>query len=164
MLQTPIISRYAIAMRFCVRIAAITAVLTLFGCNKAPEVAATGPSTVKIDPVSKPVPTNGKIHSLAKYIEISGFRLSEPKAGTVRVRMNVVNHSNADLGELPMKVSIMAAGAKPEDPPIAEVAIKVTLGPEETKQAEASSPSKVRLYELPDWQFLRCTFEITAAP
>ena len=100
---------------------------------------------------------------MAKNIEISGFRLSESKAGLLRVRMNIVNHSGADLGEIPMKVRVTAAGAKPEDPPVADVSFKVTLGPEESKQVEPAFPTKLRVYELPDWQFLRCTFEITSA-
>ena len=100
---------------------------------------------------------------MAKNIEISGYRLSESKAGLLRVRMNIVNHSGADLGEIPMKVRITAVGLKPEDPPVAEVSFKVTLGPEETKQVEPTFPTKLRIYELPDWQFLRCTFEIVPA-
>ncbi len=115
------------------------------------------------DPISKPIATNGKIHSMAKYIEMSGYRLAEPKAGTIRIRMNVVNHSSADLGELPIRVRLVANAAKPEDPPLAEFDIKISLGPEESKQVESIMPTKLRLYELPDWQFLRGQFEIKPA-
>ena len=100
------------------------------------------------------------MHPMTKHIEISGYRLSEVKPGTLRIRMNVVNHSGADLGEVPMKVRITATGAKPEDPPVAEVTFKVALGPEESKQVEPTYPTKLRVYELPDWQLLRCTVAI----
>ena len=111
------------------------------------------------------MPTNGKIHPLAKHLELGGFRISEPKPGTLRVKFNVVNHSQADLGDLEMNVALMPAGSKPEDPPICTVKIKVPgLGPEESKAVEGTAPIKLRVYELPDWQFIRAGFEITAPP
>lgn len=134
--------------------------LILVGCSGSKEVANAPASGLAVEPLTKPVATNGKMHPMAKHIEISGYRLSEVKPGTLRVRMNVVNHSGADLGEVPMRVRVTAAGAKPEDPPVAEVTFKVSLGPEESKQVEPTYPSKLRVYELPDWQFLRCTVEI----
>jgi hypothetical protein len=147
------------------RVAACAMTMFLFGCSSTKEDAKGGPpqaAAAGADPISRPVPTNGKLHSLAKYIELSGYRLAESKAGTLRIRMNVVNHSGADLGEVTMKVRLMAAGAKAEDPAVTEFQTKVALGPEESKQVETSVPTKLRLYELPDWQFLRGTFEITA--
>jgi len=144
--------------------AACAMTMFLFGCGGTKEDAKGGPppAAAGSDPISKPVPTNGKLHSLAKYIELSGYRLAEAKAGSLRVRMNVINHSGADLGEVTMKVRLVAAGAKPEDPAVTEFETKVALGPFESKQVETSVPTKLRLYELPDWQFLRGTFEITA--
>ncbi len=156
-------SRYANAMRFLflgqLFFGSVLG-LTLIGCSGSKEVAGGPAFGVAGEPLTKPLATNGKMHPMAKHIEISGYRLSEPKPGTLRVKMNVVNHSRADLGEVPMKVRITAAGAKPEDPPVAEVTFKVALGPEESKQVEPTYPSKLRVYELPDWQFLRCTVEI----
>jgi hypothetical protein len=137
--------------------------LSVIGCGSSKEVAAgTGSASVP-EALSKPVATNGKMHPMAKHIEISGYRLSETKGGVVKIRMNIVNHSGADLGEVPMKVRLFAFGSKPEDPPIAEVKFKVALGPEESKQVEPTYETKLRIYELPDWQFLRCTFEIVPA-
>lgn len=153
-------------MRTLTVLATAATFLLLIGCGETKEDAkgkSKGPTTVApADPISRPVATNGKVHSLAKYIEISGYRLAESKAGTLKIKLNVVNHSGADLGELPMKIRLYAAGAKPEDPSLAEFDIKVALGPEESKQVDSAIPTKLRLYELPDWQFLRCTFEITA--
>lgn len=75
----------------------------------------------------------------------------------------VVNHSEADIGELGVKVRLTTSSAKPDDPPIAEFQVKVpTLGPEEIQDVVATAPSKLRIYELPDWQFLKAEFEITS--
>lgn len=146
------------------RTIAVPLVLLLVGCA-APKEDAKGPAVqvrTLYEASSKPeAGSDGKAHPMAKYIEISGYRLSEAK-GSIRIKMNVVNHSIADLGELAMKIRIVAAGAKPEDPPVTEFTTKVSLGPEESKQVETSVPTKLRLYELPDWQFVRSTFLITS--
>ncbi len=108
------------------------------------------------------VPT--KKHPLAKYVELVGFRLSEAGGGKLRVKFVVVNQFGGgywrDLG---VRVRLMTSSSKPEDPPISEFDVKVpTLGPEEIKDVEATTPSKLRIYELPDWQFLKAEFEITS--
>jgi hypothetical protein len=136
-------------------------VLFLVGCSspapqsKAPVADPNGPG---------PAATSSK-HPLAKYIELSGFRLSEGSPGKLKIRYVAVNHSEADLSEMVMKVKIVPPNAKPEDAPVAEFEAKVpALGPHEVKDLEASAPTKLRLYELPDWQFLRGQFEITSPP
>src|SRR5271154_3379363 len=104
-----------------------------------------------------------KTHPLAKYVELVGFRLTEAGGGKLRVKFAVVNHSEADIGDLGVKVRLTTSSAKPEDPPIAVFDVKVpTLGPEEIQDVSATIPSKLRVYELPDWQFLKAEFEITS--
>jgi hypothetical protein len=104
-------------------------------------------------------------HPLAKYLEFAGFRLSEASPNKLKIMYVAINHSEADLGELVAKIKIVTSNAKPEDPPIAEFEAKIpALGPHEVKNLEASAPTKLRLYELPDWQFLRAQFEITSPP
>jgi hypothetical protein len=74
-----------------------------------------------------------------------------------------VNHSEADIGDLGLKVTLTTTAAKPGDPPVGVFDAKVpTLGPQETKDVTATIPTKLRIYELPDWQFLRAEFEITS--
>lgn len=98
---------------------------------------------------------------MAKYLELVGFRLSEKGAGKLAVKFAVVNHSEADIGDLPMKIRLTTTAAKPEDPPILEFDAKVPqLGPQEMKEVTAMGTTKLRVYELPDWQFIRATAEI----
>jgi len=102
-------------------------------------------------------------HPLAKYLEIAGFRVSEGGAGKLTVKFAVINHSDADITELKMKVKLTTTAAKPEDPPIAEFEAKVPpLGPQEVKDATGTATTKLRIYELPDWQFMKAEAEITA--
>ncbi len=100
---------------------------------------------------------------LAKYLEVAGFRVTEGGAGKLSVKFAVINHSDADIGDLTMKVKLTTTAAKPEDPPIAEFEAKVPgLGPQEVKDAVGTATTKLRVYELPDWQFLKADVEITS--
>ncbi len=109
-----------------------------------------------------PATTTAK-HPLAKYIEFAGFRLAEGGAGKLKVQFAAINHSEADLGELVVKIKLVTVNAKPEDPPVAEFETKIpSLGPLEVRNLEATAPTKLRVYELPDWQFLRAQFDITS--
>jgi hypothetical protein len=100
---------------------------------------------------------------LAKYIELAGFRLSESGAGKMKVKFSAINHSDADLGDLTVKIRLFTNVSKPGDEPITEFQAKVpSLGPEETKDVDASATTKLRLYELPDWQFLRYDFDVVS--
>jgi hypothetical protein len=98
-----------------------------------------------------------------KYLEIAGFRVTEGGAGKLTVKFAVINHSDADIGDLGMKVTLTTTAAKPEDPPIATFDATVkSLGPQESKDAVGTATTKLRVYELPDWQFLKAQAEITS--
>jgi hypothetical protein len=102
-------------------------------------------------------------HPLAKYIEVDGFRITESGPGKIKITFAVINHSEADIGDLGLKVTLTTSAAKPDDPPVAEFDAKVPmLGPQENKEVSVVVPTKMRVYELPDWQFLRGRFEITS--
>ena len=118
---------------------------------KAPDAFGPGPATA-----------SGK-NPLDKYLELSGFRLSESGAGKLKVKFAAVNHSNADMGELTIKVRLVTSAYKPGDAPVTEFEAKIpSIGPEEVKDVSATATTKLRLYELPDWQFLRADFDITS--
>lgn len=94
-----------------------------------------------------------KGNPLAKYIEIAGFRISEKPGGKAGVRMVVINHSQADLTELALEVTTPACTAQ----------VKVgSMGPEESKDVTSECATTLRVYELPDWQFVKPSFKITS--
>ncbi len=104
-------------------------------------------------------------HPLNKFIELVGFRVSEEKEGSVKVQFGLVNHSNADIGDLQLRVVLTTNLAKPSDPPLGEFKVTVKdIGPNEIKDVTGSMPTKLKVYELPDWQFLRAKFEILSPP
>ena len=74
-----------------------------------------------------------------------------------------INHSEADLGDLGLTIRLQTTAAKPGDPPVAEFQAKVpSLGPLEIRDISAKVSTKMRIYELPDWQFMRAEFDITS--
>jgi hypothetical protein len=99
---------------------------------------------------------------VAKVVELVGFRVTERSAGHLIVQFGVVNHSEADVGDVKMTVNIGTTAAKPGDPPLISFPAQVSrLGPSELKDVKAEVPTKLRVYELPDWQFLKVDFVIT---
>ena len=94
-------------------------------------------------------------HPLAKHIEVAGFRMSEKPGGKLTVKMVVINHSRADVSDLGLDVKT----------PACTVSVKVpALAPEESKEVTGECTTQLRVYELPDWMFVRPTFTITAPP
>ena len=102
-------------------------------------------------------------HPLARFIEVAGFRITEPMAGRLRVDFAVINHSNADMNDLGLNVSLSTTIAKPDQPPFCIVTVNVPSLPSESmKDVTGECKTNLRVYELPDWQFIRPSFQITA--
>jgi hypothetical protein len=137
----------------------IAVILLLSGCSKPAAEATAKQGTIEI---TGPATTLSK-HPLAKYIELAGFRLTESKPGQLEVKFVAVNHSEAELPELGLNIRLRTTAAKPEDPPVAEFQAKVpALSPLEIHDVSAKVTTKLRIYELPDWQFLHAEFDITS--
>lgn len=99
---------------------------------------------------------------IAKYLELVGFRINEKSPGHLQVLFGVVNHSEADIGDVKMDVNVRTTAGKPDDPPLIAFSVKIpSLGPSELKPVTVEVPTKLRVYELPDWQFLKADFHIT---
>jgi hypothetical protein len=89
----------------------------------------------------RPPPPSSRSTPLAKYLELSGYRISETSPGKLNVKLAVVNHSEADIGDLTLKVKLVTTAAKPEDPPLTEFEAKVpALGPQEIKDVSPPPP------------------------
>jgi hypothetical protein len=113
--------------------------------------------------VENSVASTASTHRFAKYLELAGFRLRESSAGKLDVKFVAINHSDADLGDITVKVRVRTSQAAPEDPPVTEFEVNIpSFGPQETREITGKAETKLRIYELPDWQFLRTEFDITA--
>jgi len=133
----------------------LAGVLGMVGCS-SPEKPAKPASTAAEQTLQ-----SSSSDPFAKNLELVGFRIIEKSPGHLEVRFGVVNHSLADMGELKMDVRLRTTTAKPDDPPLITFSTKVSLGPSEMKQVSIDVPTKLRVYELPDWQFLWANFDLT---
>src|SRR5271165_1381727 len=97
----------------------------------------------------------------ARHLELAGFRVTERTPGKLEIQFGVVNHSDADLGDISLDVALKTTTSKDTDPPLVAFTTKVAaVGPQELKTVSVEVPSKLRPYELPDWQFLKADFKL----
>lgn len=129
--------------------------LTMTGCSSSGKQAKPA-ATATARGVDK------NANPYAKYIELVGIRVLEKSPGHLEVRLGVVNHSEADLGEVKMNVSLRTTAADPGDPPLVSFEVKIpSLGASELKPVTIDVPTKLRVYELPDWQYVKADFQLT---
>jgi hypothetical protein len=149
-----------------VRTPTTSSLIAIAGCIFLTACSSKAPETPKQKQAGAPQAITSVIsskHPLAKYLELAGFRLAESGAGKLTVRFAVINHSAADIGDLTLHVKLLTTASGPEDPPITEFDAKVTgLGPLEVKDASGTATTKLRVYEMPDWQFIKADAEITS--
>jgi hypothetical protein len=116
-----------------------------------PAVAATGP-----------VPTGGN-SPLAKFVEVTGFRIVTSSADTTKkaeVQYLVVNHSDADISDA--NVFITLHSAKPGQAPLCRFSFKIpSLGPFEAKEMSSPIEKSAQGISLPDWQDVRAEVQIS---
>ena len=117
-------------------------------------------SDASVPAAATPMATAGASKSpFAKHLEISGLRITEDASKKLKVNYVVINHSGADLPDLELTISLKAAGKEGGSPICVFKAKAPGLGPYESRNLTAVVPTKLRAYELPDWQFLRAEFE-----
>jgi len=138
----------------------VALVFTLIGCSSSPSNSKQGKTAAPAIPPH--FTATNTSNPIAKYIELVGLRVTERSPGHLIVQFGVVNHSEADVGDVKMNVSLSTTAAKPGDPPLIAFPAQVSgLGTSELKDVTVQVPIKLRVYELPDWQFLKADFEIT---
>jgi hypothetical protein len=110
------------------------------------------------------VPANAPAHesSMQKYVEVSGIRFVENAKKQTEARFVVVNHSGAEISNLAGTVNLMARGDK-QQTPVGQFSFSVpSLGPYESKDVTAPVNTTLKVYELPDWQFVSTQVQVTS--
>ena len=112
-----------------------------------------------------PPPATGAARNnpVLKQVEVAGLRLTQNKAKKTEIRFLVVNHSAGEIQDLAGSISLRARTSKQEEEPIGACAFKLpSLGPYESKDMVAILNTKLKVYELPDWQNLQAQLQITS--
>jgi hypothetical protein len=100
----------------------------------------------------------------ARYLEVAGIRIFEDEKQQIKATFVLVNHSAADMPSQDLQLTLRTTSAKPEDQPLAVVALKTgPLAANASKDLTVPLKTTLRAYELPDWQFLRTSVEFVAA-
>lgn len=119
------------------------------------------PSPTVESPAAKAgAPTN----PYQKYIEVAGVRFQEdPKhKDKTEVRFLLVNHSDAEIEGLAGNVTVWGATRKSEEDAQGTFTFKTDLKPLESKELTEPLNSKLKIYELPDWQNVTTDVQITS--
>jgi hypothetical protein len=119
------------------------------------------PSSTVESPAAKP---GAKTSAMQKYIEVSGVRFVENKKDKTKTdaKFVLINHSEADISGLAGNVTLWARTQKSEEEAAGTFAFTTNLGPFESKEMTVPLNTKLKIYELPDWQFLTSDVQITA--
>ena len=100
---------------------------------------------------------------LLKQIEVAGLRLTQSKSKKTEIRFLLINHSGGEIQDVAGTLSLRARTSKKDEEPIGACAFKLpVLGPYESKDMVAVLDTKLKVYELPDWQNLDAQLQITS--
>jgi hypothetical protein len=123
--------------------------------------AGTGPTpTATVEsPAAKP---GEKASAMQKYIEVTGVRFVLDAKKKTQVKFVVINHSEADVNGLAGNVTIWGRTRKSEEDAQGTFSFSTNLAPFESKELTAPLNSKLKIYELGDWQNITTDVQITA--
>ena len=124
-----------------------------------------GPATKPPATVENPAAKAGvPVNPFQKYMEIAGVRFVEdPKnKSKILVKFILINHSPADIQGLAGNVTVWGRTQKSEEEAAGTFAFTTNIGAFESKEMEAPLTTKLKIYELPDWQNVSTDVQITA--
>ena len=98
---------------------------------------------------------------LQKYVEVVGIRMISDNRKPA-ARFLVVNHSNAEIPGLEANVTLWASTSRSEEDSVGSFSFKLPTGPELRKELTEPLKTKLKQYELPDWQNATAEIQITS--
>jgi hypothetical protein len=99
---------------------------------------------------------------LQKYVEVVGLRMITENKKPV-AKFVVVNHSAAEIDDLAANVTLWASTSRSEEDSVGSFSFKIpNIGPNDSKDLTEPLKTKLKMYELPDWQNTTAEIEITS--
>ena len=133
--------------------------VSLMSSNKGSAGSGPAPSASVESPAAKP---GTKTSPLQKYIEISGVRFTADAKKKTAVMFVIVNHSEADISGLAGNVTVFASTKKSEEDAQGTFSFTTNLGPFAMREMIVPLNTKLKIYELADWQNITTDIQITA--
>jgi hypothetical protein len=132
-----------------------------WGYNYSRGSQGAAPAPVTEPPATR---TGGKPHPLQKYIEIAGVRFTGDKNQTY-AKFLLINHSEAEIANLAANVTVWGRTQRSEEDAVGTISFRIPdIGANESKEVTAPLTTKLKIYELPDWQNITAEVQITAPP
>jgi hypothetical protein len=99
---------------------------------------------------------------LQKVVEVVGIRMISDNRKPA-ARFLVVNHSNADISGLEANVTLWASTSRSEEDSVGSFSFRLpSLGANSAKELTEPLKTKLKQYELPDWQNATAEIQITS--
>ena len=141
------------AAAFMVIFALVYFAVQHFGGSAAEKAGVENPANASRQKVSNP---------LQKSVEVGGLRMMTENKAPV-VKFVVVNHSSAEIADLAATVTLWASTSRSEEDSIGSFKFAIpSIGPNESKDMTAALKTKLKMYELPDWQNATAEIQITS--
>ena len=99
---------------------------------------------------------------MQKYIEISGVRFTTDAKKKTMVQFVLINHSTAEVSGLAGNVTVWGSTKKSEEDAQGSFSFTTFLGAMESKELTVPFTTKLKIYELADWQNITTDVQITA--
>lgn len=120
---------------------------------RQPAAAAPVPASASATPGMK---------ALLDAVEVTGIRMRQDRAKKAEVIFIVVNHSPAPLTDLSGTVTLRPSTSQPGKEIVGIFGFRnLSLGPFESRELRAPLNTSLRMYELPDWQFLKTELNLS---
>jgi hypothetical protein len=121
--------------------------------NPAEKAGLENPSNASRQKVSNP---------LQKYIEVVGLRMITENKKPV-AKFVVVNHSSTEIADLAANVTLWASTSRSEEDSVGSFSFKVPdIGANQSRDLTVPLKTKLKMYQLPDWQNTTAEIEITS--
>ncbi|HVW84033.1 MAG TPA: hypothetical protein VHB50_05115 [Bryobacteraceae bacterium] len=108
-------------------------------------------------------PSQQKVtNPLQKYVEVGGIRLLTENKKPV-AKFVVVNHSSAEIPDLAANVTLWASTSRSEEDSVGSFSFKLrNLSASGSQELTEPLKTKLKPYELPDWQNATAEVQITS--
>lgn len=145
------------AVLACAAVAAVVFAVVYFARGNRAE---SGASTSKAG-VAKPAAPGG---AYAKYLELTGFRITEQKGKKLAVQFLAVNHGSVDLSGIEGVITLQVKGDANADPAVTFKFSIENVPAFGAKEIEVKTFTQQRkFFDMPDWQFLNPVIEFTSS-
>jgi hypothetical protein len=105
--------------------------------------------------------SGGPTNAWQKYIEVSGVRFAENAKKQPMVKFVIVNHSGMEISGLAGNVTLFGRTQKSEEEAAGTFTFSTNLEAYAAKDMEAPLTTKLKMYELPDWQNVSTDLQVT---